>query len=396
MRNALVQTQECNPVYKAENKIHMATERIRQGILNWDSTAHVNDLNIYKSELEKVAKQLHCYPELFYFDNCTMWSEPNTGKVTKVDLHYKAGFTPEHTTELEKAVNQALSYITPGMDELQKLLVLHDYLAMNVAYDQKNYVAQTIPSASYTPYGALVLRTAVCQGYTLAYQMLLKRCGIPSTYVSSKAMKHGWCMVQLWGDWYHVDVTWDDPAPDTPGMARHKYFLLSDAAISDEKHRHFGWVSEHVCRNDRFDSNMFWGNTDIPIPFTDSDTYWLLRGNGDGLNQTINLLRRSWSTGEYEVAASVKGCWPSWNKPGYYWNKAYSGLVLWNGRLFFNDKQHVYAYDPAKRTQEIVFTYRGGEGYLYGLTHDGSKMQYLLKQDAEQKTGTLRSFTVYN
>ena len=361
----------------------MAEEAIR----NWQAELNVAELNINVDMVKASFSRIRENPEWFYFENYTIWSYPN-GLAAKVELHYRDGLGPADIEVFEAAVAKALNNVLTGMDALQTALVLHDYLALTVSYDYENYLNNTIPSISSTAYGALVLRTAVCSGYTQAYRLLLNRCGIENAYVKSESMNHAWTMLRLENSWYHVDVTWDDPVPDTPGMASHKYFLLSDAAISDSEHEHYGWQSDHVCGDTRYDTNVFWNDLDTPIPFTDADTYWLLRESGDYTDQTINLLRRSWSTGEYDVVASVRDYWPAWNRPGWHWSDAYSGLVLWDSRLFFNDKLHVYAYDP-DGSQDTVYTYGGGDGYLYGLISDGATLSYLVKQDPNQDGGTL-------
>ena len=94
------------------------------------------------------------------------------------------------------------------------------------------------------------------------------------------------------------------------------------------------------------------------------------------------------------MVASVQDYWPSWSKPGWYWNDTYTGLVLQDGQLFFNDKLHIYAFDPADGTQDTVFSYGGGDGYLYGLTGDGATLSYLVKQDADQGNGVLYALSL--
>ena len=41
-------------------------------------------------------------------------------------------------------------------------------------------------------------------------------------------------MVKLCNNWYHLDVTWDDPVPDRPGHLSYKYYNLSDLEISTD------------------------------------------------------------------------------------------------------------------------------------------------------------------
>lgn len=91
-----------------------------------------------------------------------------------------------------------------------------------------------IPLESYTPYGVLVKNTGVCQEYATAFKLLLNRLGMECIVVSSEGMNHAWNIVKIDGDYYHVDVTWDDPIPDRKNQTSYKYFNLSDKKMGED------------------------------------------------------------------------------------------------------------------------------------------------------------------
>ncbi len=370
----------CLPAAAAEeDRVAQLLSLAKEAVRNWESELDLSGRDFNTAEADEAMRLLADDPELFYYDSSVTWYY-DSGLVTKLEFSYHDGFTPADAEIFEAAVNKALDCLLPGMNALQTALVLHDYLAVSVAYDSEAY----LPQASFTAYGALVLGKAVCQGYAQAYRVLLGRCGIPNAYVASEAMNHGWTLVKLGDSWYHADVTWDDPTPDTPGSAKHNFFLLSDGAIAAGDPAHYGWEAAYACTDTRFDADKFWMAAGSPIPFTDRDTYWLLTEQGDYQDQSLSLMRRSWSTGETAVAETVRDYWPVWGNENSYWLDAYAGLVLWDGRLFFNDKLHVYAYDPAEESFGTVFTYAGGDGYLYGLTCDGESLAYVVKRDPNE------------
>ena len=117
------------------------------------------------------------------------------------------------------------------MTELQKALAIHDHLVLNCQYDLTK-----ARKYAHSEYGALVEGLAVCEGYTLAYNDLLSRVGIKAKYVRGRLKScgdpHAWSGVTIDGKNYHVDVTSDDPTPDTKGSVSHNFFMLSDYDMS--------------------------------------------------------------------------------------------------------------------------------------------------------------------
>lgn len=101
---------------------------------------------------------------------------------------------------------------------------LHDWLIENAKYDYT--------FTYYSPKGVMLAGKGVCQSFAEAYQLLLNKVGINNKLVSGEANNgtwggHAWNLVKIGGNWYHVDVTWDDTGD------RYEYFLKSDLFISN-------------------------------------------------------------------------------------------------------------------------------------------------------------------
>lgn len=133
----------------------------------------------------------------------------------------------------DKATEIIAKVITPEMSEYDKELAIHNYLLLNVAYDYDNYQNNTIPTDSYSPYGALLKGTAVCQGYAETAKLLLNMAGIEAHIVSGTANGggHAWNKVKIGGEYYNLDVTWDDPVPDVAGRLTYSYFNVTDEEL---------------------------------------------------------------------------------------------------------------------------------------------------------------------
>lgn len=97
---------------------------------------------------------------------------------------------------------------TAGMSEYESELFFHDWIALNTSYDDEDKSVH-----NHDAFGAIMTGTAVCESYTRAMQVLLNERGIENYTVSgtSKGVGHTWNVVKLDdGQWYQVDVTWDD------------------------------------------------------------------------------------------------------------------------------------------------------------------------------------------
>ena len=121
--------------------------------------------------------------------------------------------------------------IVPGMSDYEKELAIHDYIVANCKYGQKDESKEY----AFRAYGCLVEGVAVCNGYAEAMSLLLTCAGVENSIMTGSASGelHAWNLVKLDGQWYQVDVTWDDPIPDTGAFVSHTYFNVTDDIMDD-------------------------------------------------------------------------------------------------------------------------------------------------------------------
>lgn len=143
---------------------------------------------------------------------------------------------PEEITALLEEI------VTPSMSEYEKVKAIHDYLVIHVDYDYDNLAAGTLPDTAFTAEGALLLHSAVCEGYARAFSLLCDLSGIENLLVYGTAddgtgvQPHAWNQVRVDGEWYNIDVTWDDPmmngqqVHDGSNMI-YDYFLVPDLTL---------------------------------------------------------------------------------------------------------------------------------------------------------------------
>ena len=141
------------------------------------------------------------------------------GAVKSFSAHYwyDKKDLPAMKKSYEEAIQKALAVIDPYMTDYQKERALHDWLCDHVFYDRE---IKTASSGSYTP---LVKGYAVCEGYAEAFTELLHRAGIEAATVNGfvQGSGHAWNIVCIDGNWYYVDVTFDDD------LSSYEYFNLS-------------------------------------------------------------------------------------------------------------------------------------------------------------------------
>ena len=261
-----------------------------------------------------------------------------------------AAYEEALATAYEEAIPDAT-----GMSDLQKARALHDYLVQHMTYDYT--------FSNYDAYGALVEGTAVCEGYSLAYAALLQRAGIEFDFCESEDMNHMWNYVKIDGEWYHVDVTWDDPYPDHEGSVSHQYFLVSDEQIASEgTSGHYNWTGERTCTDTTYDG-AYWQEDLSAIFYIDGSEYYLKAKNPGTSKQQVTLVRR---TNDVEtIMCTVPAVWNVWGQSGW-WNMIGSSLSYNNGLLYFNDKLNIYEIVPGETAMRNIYTYSKGDGYIYG------------------------------
>lgn len=153
--------------------------------------------------------------------------------VTNGILEGRAAYPTDKKTEaIIKIYDLAEDITRDCTTDSQRINAVHDWMVRNLEYDYDNYLADTIPKRSYSQEGAILYRTAVCGGYAKTFCSFMDVLGIECEYVRGQGNggNHAWNRVLLNGRWLYIDVTWDDPVPDSGPDApiRYTYYLVED------------------------------------------------------------------------------------------------------------------------------------------------------------------------
>ena len=203
-------------------------------------------------------------PEVFYLSPKKMYLNIETttrGGTTTYNVFINSGNEANYLAEefnSKEEIDQAIAQIEQVKNQIvqnrtgntyEDIKMVHDYLVDNISYDS-SLSKQNI----YNIYGALVNRECVCEGYARAFKYLLDELDISCVMVigtgtnsQGETENHAWNYVQLNGNWYAVDSTWDDPVVIGGGTAseesRYKYFLVGREII-DQDHSPSGQFTE--------------------------------------------------------------------------------------------------------------------------------------------------------
>lgn len=132
-------------------------------------------------------------------------------------------------------------YIKDGMSDLEKEIRIIEWLVGNCSYEKGEDWSRG------TAYSCIVLGKAQCSGYADAFLQTAKLCGLDVRYVYNE--RHAWNLIKLDGDWYHVDVTWEDPIGKQNygfGNLSNRYINLTDDQIRAVEY-HSTWETPELA-----------------------------------------------------------------------------------------------------------------------------------------------------
>ncbi len=137
----------------------------------------------------------------------------------------------------EKQVYSAVKNMTADIikdcsTEFDRELAIHNFITDNYKYGPTG--TSEVPRRAHTITGIVMDKEGICEAYANLFYMMCKMANLDVRFVTGEAngIGHMWIMINLDGDYYHVDVTSDDPAPDVEYRERYDFFNVTDEYIS--------------------------------------------------------------------------------------------------------------------------------------------------------------------
>ena len=173
------------------------------------------------------------HPETFWLKGSSLFVP--YGDTTSVKLDYTV--QNDKLIAAKKKFNIAVASVLknlPSGNDFEREEYINNYIIENCKYDDAAAQTENIEGNENDAYGALVDGKAVCEGYARAFQLLCNKANIDCVLLSGTADSdnHAWNGVKIGGDWYQIDVTWDDV--DDFIYDSHEYFNLTDSLMYEE------------------------------------------------------------------------------------------------------------------------------------------------------------------
>lgn len=310
----------------------------------WDdvSTKYLNFLSydLTPEEFRNIYYDvLFGHPEYFYVE--TYGYNLLDGKINIVQMVYNETDKSVISQTLDligEASDEILMSIDDDMTDFEKVMAVHNHMIAEYEYDY---------SLSNFTVTIMVTKTGVCQAYSMAFKHLMNQLGIDCIYVTSDSMQHGWNLVKIDGNWYHIDLTWDDKGDGSPTGGTNEYALLSDSSIQDGTQHpgaHLNYDSAGLSADHTDYDDVDWRHSESEVVAINHILYYVK--DNDIVTDKGNVIFENLDNGD--------GYWNISDLFGFK-GAIYANLEERNGLLYFNTENKVYEYNPTTNVKKVVW-----------------------------------------
>jgi transglutaminase-like putative cysteine protease len=184
---------------------------------------------------------LERYPELFFLGNGVGWSYSSDRVFSIKPIYIEpietiAEQIPKFNARFEQAIadiDASLATSSAGATPRNIVIAVNDWLCTHCEYAYNEW-GDPDPIKS-SAYDAIVEGSAVCDGYAKAFTLFMNYYGVTNRKLESEIIAHAWNQVLIDGEWFHVDVTWNDPTWEggpRPDYAGREYLMVTDEGLA--------------------------------------------------------------------------------------------------------------------------------------------------------------------
>lgn len=391
---------------------------------NFSEYIDLYDYDLSADEFDYIYRMLvYCSPRSYYLLNNNgsfqyyTYSDPINNRVYGVTPVYQLdiydeymNILPEKLNDVQEEVSNNVnifdseidkikSCVVPGMTDIEKLLVFHNYMNLNYDYSYEDY-GDDQPAQGHNT--ALLLardKKGMCLAYSMLFSYVAESEDIDTGFVLSYATDgiytseyHVWNLVNVESSpggekkWYHVDVAWDDTLSRGYGSCRLDYFLLSDERIRPSHEFSSGNYKVFYDNTDIETGSDFdyaqWRYSVSPIVTSNGKWYFVSYDSSNHKSLLYEYDPKSTADTAFRQLYSFNDKWYTSYGSSSSYSTSYSGLGLVNGKLYFNGPKKIYSYSLNSGTVNVEFSLsKDDTSSIYSCYSDGSSIYYGIKPD---------------
>ncbi len=157
--------------------------------------------------------------KVFYIENPAYYWLANSVTVDGRTLFFcidqafaKASDRRKYDADIAKMENECSEKLKSAANDLEKALIIHDYIILKIEYATKNDGTPSDEIWAHNMIGVASKNLGVCESYAKTYMYLCLKNGVKSIIVTGTANgdQHAWNYIKIADNWYGVDCTWDD------------------------------------------------------------------------------------------------------------------------------------------------------------------------------------------
>ncbi|MDR2569681.1 MAG: hypothetical protein LBD23_05210 [Oscillospiraceae bacterium] len=241
-----------------------AYNKIKAGFENYATSIDISGVDKNIDIMNVFKAVIHDHPQFIYFNNSQIGTVNSFfGQSIKLSGCINKSKALKMLNECYAAAYPIIETARQKKDAYQQLITIYEYLQSRIIYDKDELHAVSKNRAgnqlSHNMYGALVVQKAVCDGFSAAFQYVASHLGYRSTVINGKSdhcsfgnVNHAWNMIEIAGNYYHLDLTWD-----SCHFAEHNEYSYSWFLHDDE-----GILADHT-----WDVNTTYAATDATLSF---------------------------------------------------------------------------------------------------------------------------------
>lgn len=388
------------PVTKTYNDLIDKQQNIYNCLVDFKNIAFGIDKGVnldYATQL--YTDVINDFDQFFYVATSFGYSQ-YFGKITEVRPCYVVSKSnlPAAKATFEAGMQKAKSLVDDTMNDVQKAVVLHDYIINHSLY------ADDELDIAHSAWGFFYNGHIVCAGLALVYSYMLRAVGVECDYIFSNQMHHAWNAVKIDGTWYYADLTYDgqtldnsNPEPD--GMVMHRWFLKSEdyfygeKGLAHQENMSFDYPNDGTNNRrpngNKFD-NYFWDNIGTNILAINGYFYYLEPNYNAGYSKIVR--RDKNGNQSYLTSGSFYSSQGSISMAGGGYvvtnNYMYGLLTYHEGKLIISTNNAIQAMpiSGGGYPQTIDYTNNRSNARTYSLYIKNNRVCYKLTGSIQEKS----------